>query len=133
MLPWLVGNHICMAMKAVIESPKNDGVNMPRKQRAAMILLALGLPVVISAVGIRSYRSHVANEARRQEVAAAEARRMAELQTVRNAHDFFGKVIGRKPRCGAKKQRSRVTFLPSGIGASVWKRGSALRPVPKTP
>lgn len=78
-------------MKGKIGTPNHDGVKTPRKHRAAMILLAVGLAVVISALGIRAYRNHVADEARRQEVAAVEARRMAAVQTVRNAHDFFGK------------------------------------------
>lgn len=37
------------------------------------------------------HAQRTADEALRQELAAAETRRMAELQTVRNAHDFFGK------------------------------------------
>ncbi len=79
-------------MEEEIRFPKNDGPKKPQKHRGFTIFLIVGLLLVaISAVGIRAYRKQVADEARRQEVAAAEARRMAVLQTIRSAHDFFGK------------------------------------------
>ncbi len=74
-----------------MKSPENDSSKPPHKPRALTILLMSGLLLVVSVVGIRAYRNHQADEARRRELAAVEARRMEELQIVRNAHDFFGK------------------------------------------